>query len=94
MKIEWLPRATRSRDSQLTYIGERNPRAAVAMGDAIRDTVGRLALHPHSGRPGRIGGTRELVIPGTPYIVAYRVEATAVVVIQVLHGAQRWPDSL
>jgi len=29
---------------------------------------------PEIGRPGRIEGTRELVIPRTPYIAAYRIE--------------------
>jgi len=31
-----------------------------------------LADHPAMGRPGRIAGTRELVIVRYPYIVAYR----------------------
>jgi plasmid stabilization system protein ParE len=46
------------------------------------------------GRSGRVAGTRELVIAGTPYLVAYRVEAKAVVILAVIHGAQRWPDEL
>ena len=44
------------------------------------------------GRPGRIAGTRELVVPGTPYLIAYAVLEEQVVVLAVLHGAQRWPD--
>jgi toxin ParE1/3/4 len=46
------------------------------------------------GRQGRCAGTRELVIARTPYIVAYRIERLAVVVLRVLHGAQRWPTAL
>jgi plasmid stabilization system protein ParE len=38
-----------------------------------------------------VAGTRELVVIGTPYIVIYRIEATAIVVLRVLHAAQRWP---
>ncbi|MGO1076608.1 type II toxin-antitoxin system RelE/ParE family toxin [Inquilinus sp. CA228] len=91
MKIEWLPTAKEDRGSQLTYVAERNPRAAVDMGDAIEASVQRLAEHPHIGRPGRGRGTRELVVVGTPYVIAYRVEAATVVILRLLHGAQRWP---
>ncbi|HJU16984.1 MAG TPA: type II toxin-antitoxin system RelE/ParE family toxin [Stellaceae bacterium] len=69
MRIEWLPIAERNRASQLTHIGERNPRAAIAMGDAIEAAVRQLADHPHMGRPGRIKGTRELVVDGTPLLL-------------------------
>jgi toxin ParE1/3/4 len=34
---------------------------------------------------------RELVVIGTPYIVVWCVERSAVVILRVLHGAQRWP---
>jgi hypothetical protein len=42
--------------------------------------------------PGRIDGTRELVIPRTPYVAAYLVDADTVRILRVLHGAQMWPD--
>jgi plasmid stabilization system protein ParE len=61
------------------------------MGDTIHAAVGRLADYPAIAPPGRVAGTRELVVIGTPYIVIYRIEATAIVVLRVLHAAQRWP---
>ena len=61
------------------------------MGDAIEAAVSRLADFPESARPGRVQGTRELVVPATPFIVVYRVEATGVVILRALHGAQKWP---
>jgi toxin ParE1/3/4 len=91
VKIVWLTGAKRSRDSQIAYIADRSPRAAIAMGDAISGAVSRLKDHPRSGRPGRVKGTRELVVSGTPYVIAYRVETSAVVILRVMHGAQRWP---
>lgn len=94
MRIEWLPIAEQNRESQLAYIGERNPWAAIDMGDAIEAAVSHLADHPRIGRPGRIKGTRELVVSGTPYVIAYRVEASAVVILRLLHGTQRWPSKL
>ena len=64
------------------------------MGDAIEEAVRRLADHPRMGRPGRVKGTRELVISGTPYVIAYRVKRDAVVILRLLHGAQRWPPDM
>jgi toxin ParE1/3/4 len=94
VRLEWLPIAKRDFDDQLAYIAERNPLAAIAVGDRIEAAVRHLRDHPRIGRPGRIKGTRELVISGTPYLVAYRVEPDAVVILRLLHGAQRWPESL
>lgn len=93
MRVEWLPEATRSLVAQLEWIGERDPWVAIDIGDAIEAAVSRLADHPTMARPGRVAGTRELVVVGTPYVVVYRIEPTAVVVLRVLHGAQRWPPA-
>lgn len=94
MRIEWLPTGERDRESQIAYIGDRNPWAAIDMDDAIEAAVGRLAAHPRMGRPGRHRGTRELVVTGTPYVIAYRIEGNVVVILRLLHGAQRWPGQL
>jgi toxin ParE1/3/4 len=59
--------------------------------DSIRVQVESLVQFPESGRPGRIEGTRELVIQRTPYIIAYRMARDAVRILRVLHGAQNWP---
>lgn len=91
MKLEWLPAAQRNLQSQLAYIAEHNPLAAIAMGDAIEASVARLADYPRIGRPGRVPGTHELPVAGTPYVVVYRVELAAVVILRPLHGPQDWP---
>ncbi|CAN5319327.1 type II toxin-antitoxin system mRNA interferase toxin, RelE/StbE family [soil metagenome] len=93
MKIEWLPEADRNLTAQLEWVAERNPWAAIDTGDAIFGAIDRLADHPAMARPGRVAGTRELVVVGTPYIVVYRIEADAVVIMLILHGAQRWPPA-
>jgi toxin ParE1/3/4 len=46
---------------------------------------------PHSGRPGRIAGTRELVVSSSPYVIPYRVRAGRLDLIAVFHGKQKWP---
>ena len=76
------------------YIAQDNPTAARQTVDRIRDAVAHLVAHPAMGRVGRINGTRELVIAGTPYIVAYRVRKRSVRILAVLHSAQRWPSKL
>ena len=91
MRIVWLRAAERNLEEQLEYIGERNPPAADRLADKIATAVARLADHPHCGRPGRVVGTRELAVPGTPYIVVYTVGRDHVRIHRVLHSAQRWP---
>lgn len=39
-------------------------------------------------------GTRELVVPGTPFIVPYRVIQNRIEIIRVLHTSQLWPAQL
>ena len=91
MRIVWLRPAERNLEEPLEYIGELNPRMAATLANKIAGSVGGLADHPRSGRPGRVVGARELVVPGTPYIVVYAVAAGYVRIHRVLHGAQRWP---
>jgi toxin ParE1/3/4 len=74
VRVEWLPAAERNRESDLAYIAKRNPWAAIDMGDAIEAAVRHLVDNPHIGRLRRVKGTRELVVNGTPYVIAYRVE--------------------
>jgi plasmid stabilization system protein ParE len=62
--------------------------------ETILAAVARLSLYPEFGRTGRLPGTRELVIGGTPYVAAYRIEQDEIVIGRLLHGAQRWPTRL
>jgi addiction module RelE/StbE family toxin len=82
------------RDAIFTYIEADNPAAAVLIDERIAATARRLLDFPASGRVGRIAGTRELVINGTPYVVAYAITKTTVRILRVLHGAQEWPEHL
>ena len=75
------------------YLSERNPDAAEMQVYRIFSTIGTLEDLPLIGKPGRIAGTRELVVPATPYVVAYRIEDEVIQILAILHGAQRWPKS-
>ena len=94
MNIVWSPEAIGDLISLRAYIAEDNPAAAQEIALRIVHVVEELlADNPQMGRPGRVPGTRELVIARTPYIVPYRARGHAVEILRVYHGARRWPDS-
>ena len=76
------------------YIAHDNPHAARSIVFRILAAVDRLAQAPGLGRPGRVPGTRELLVPSTPYIVPYRVRNNAVDILRVYHHARSWPERL
>lgn len=92
--VRWTRRARRRLDEIGARIEMDNPAAAARTVREIALGVHRLGANPGRGRPGRIRGTRELVVVGTPYIVAYRVHAGDVEILTIQHGAQLWPDAL
>ena len=92
--LAWHPLARADLIELLTYIANDDPAAAYGVHDEIRRQVEALPAHPALGRSGRVPGTRELMIAGTPYLPAYRVAGEVVTVLRVLHGARRWPSKL
>ena len=93
MRVRWTVPALADLDSIQDHIAERNPPAASRLVNDILDrTDTLLSANPELGRRGRVAGSRELVLPGTSYIVAYRV-TTSVEVLAVMHGAREWPES-
>jgi plasmid stabilization system protein ParE len=89
-----LPTALANLDAEARYIARDNREAAARVVTAIADAIGRLAKYPAMGRAGRVTGTRELVVPSTPYIVPYRVRGDAVEILRVFHAARKWPSQL
>jgi addiction module RelE/StbE family toxin len=94
LRLEWSQFALADRETIFDYIEADSPRAAIVVDDRIREHVERLRQFPETGRPGRIEGTRELVIDRTPYIAAYQIVGKSVRILRVLHGARLWPDEL
>jgi addiction module RelE/StbE family toxin len=93
VRVRWLRRALRNLDEEAAYIARDDPEAASRIVERIESSVERLKNHPASGRPGRVPGTRELIVTGTPYIIPYRVRGETVEILRVFHGARKWPDS-
>jgi toxin ParE1/3/4 len=94
MKIVWSRRAIRHLVALRDYIAKDSPENAASVAARILENVDLLATQPQMGRPGRIFGTRELVVPDTPFILPYRVRGERLELIAVFHGRQKWPIRL
>lgn len=94
MRLEWSALAMADREAIFDDIELESPRVAIAVDERLSKQSETLIRFPYSGRPGRVAGTRELVIDRTPFIIAYRVTDGAVRILRVLHGAHDWPGSL
>lgn len=92
--VRWTRRALRRLDEIGAHISADNPAAAARVVSAIARGVQQLGDAPGRGRPGRVRGTRELVVVGTPYVVAYRVHNNDIEILTIQHGAQLWPSTL
>jgi toxin ParE1/3/4 len=94
MTIEWSVYATNDRETIFDYIETESPQNAALVDDRIETQIETLLIFPNSGRPGRVEGTRELVIERTPLIVAYRIQGDSIRILRVLNGAQQWPEAM
>ncbi len=94
MRIKWLRTALRNLDDEAEYISRDSPTAAAKVVTGIVKAVALLGQFPSLGRPGRVAGTRELVVSGTPYIIPYRARGDAVEILRVFHAAPKWPERL
>lgn len=92
MRVRWLRKALRNLDEEAGYIANDDSAAARIVVERVLNAVAMLAHQPDMGRPGRVPGTRELVVPRTRYIVPYRVRGDAVEILRVFHTSRRLPQ--
>ena len=71
---------------------DRTLEAANRVSRSIYDAIQSLRLMPYRGRPGRLNGTRELVVRALPYIVIYQVLDERLLILNIVHGAQERPN--
>lgn len=73
-----------------TWIAKDSPQAAKSVLAKILQTVEQLQRFPRLARPGRVRGTYERFVSGTPYIIVFELwdNLAAIVVIAVVHGAR------
>lgn len=93
MTIVWLDEAERDLDGIADYIARDDPAAALRLIRTIREATRVLSEHPGIGRAGRVAGTRELVVPGLPYILPYHIAGQEVRILAVMHTSRKWPDT-
>jgi toxin ParE1/3/4 len=91
LRTRWTRRASVQLEAAFNFVSQENVSAAVKQQNIIERAIEQLANFPEMGRPGRVYGTRELVIQSTPYVAAYRLKGSIVEILALLHGARRWP---
>ncbi|MBY5805504.1 type II toxin-antitoxin system RelE/ParE family toxin [Rhizobium leguminosarum] len=93
MKLVWRAKAESDRKKAIQFITDRNVGAAISQLDEIERQTDLLIDQPEIDRPGRIDGTRELIISRTSFIVIYRVrqKIKQVEILRLVRGAQKWP---
>jgi addiction module RelE/StbE family toxin len=92
MAVTWLKEAVCDLQEIGRTISEDNPAAAYRVLTKIEASANSLERHPELGRPGRVPKTRELVIPGLPYILPYYIKKKDVRILAVMHTSRKWPD--
>lgn len=94
MRVHWTPLAESDLDNIQAYIAEGDAVAAIrTVLTIIHRVESLLSTHPQLGKTGRVPETRELILTGTPYIVAYEVAKGKINILAVIHSAMQWPDS-
>ena len=88
VRVRWTRLAVEQLAAIGAFIAENNPSAARQVEARLREAVTNLTRFPGMGRPGRVAGTRELIIAGTPYIIPYRVIGDDIDILAVFHAAQ------
>ncbi|MFY3136666.1 type II toxin-antitoxin system RelE/ParE family toxin [Achromobacter xylosoxidans] len=88
--VEWSSAARADLLAIVDYISDDNPDAAQRLKDDIETKAAQLPARPALYRPGRIAGTREMVVRAN-YVIVYAADALAVRILRILHAAQQWP---
>lgn len=93
MQVKWLSKALHNLNDEADYIAQEDPAAAKLVVQRIFDSVNLLPDNPAMGKPGRIHGTRELVVPDTRYIIPYRVRPrlNRIEILRVFHASRCLP---
>ncbi len=94
MRVRWLKKAISDLDEAMAYIAQDDPEAATSVTLRVVWAVSLLKEQPGIGLPGRVPGTKELIVQNTPFVVPYRVKDDTVQIIRVYHSYRIWPERL
>ena len=90
MRVAWSRAAIADLSAARAHIARDDPRAAADVARRLVEATDMLADFPAMGRPGKLPHTRELLVPGTPYFLPYRVRNDEIQIIAVVHMSRQW----
>ena len=90
LPVVWLDDAHDGLDGVIAFLAEHNPIAALELAGQIRQASEALGQFPYMGRPGRVAGTRELLLQPN-YWAVYRVTVDRIEILDVLHARREYP---
>ena len=93
MRVRWTADAADDLERICDYIAQSRPESARRVAQFIVERIGTLETFPQLGRPGRVHGTREIAFPPLPFVAIYEVREEQIILLRILHGAQRWPQA-
>jgi toxin ParE1/3/4 len=93
VRIKWLRKALDNMDQAYDYLASENPAAAIGFAGEIEMAMEQLQQFPGSGRPGRVPGTRELVILRYHFLIPYRVQGEEIQILRVFSTHQKPPSN-
>lgn len=93
LPIVWLNGALADLSDIVSFIAEENPAAARRLKARLASAPIPLSEHPYLYPAGRVPGTRELVAHPN-YLIVYRVTATRVEIVSVVHTRRQYPPDL
>jgi len=87
MQIKWLRTALRNLDEEIALIASEDSQAA-------RRTLSRIleTIAPLETQPGRVPGTRELVVLDSRYLIPYRVSRQTIEILRVFLTSRNLPQ--
>lgn len=91
LTVKWTRLAFADLENAFEFISKTNDIAAASVVQQVTAHLTQLEQFPESGRTGRVKGTRELVVRATPFVIVYRVKATSLQILAILHSARKWP---
>jgi toxin ParE1/3/4 len=94
VNVDWTPLAISHLESAYEYIAQDSRQAAEKILQKMFTGIEQLARFPNMGRSGRVAGTREFVVAGTPFVVPYRIQRGRIAVLAVFHASRKWPEKL
>ncbi|WP_016946644.1 type II toxin-antitoxin system RelE/ParE family toxin [Klebsiella pneumoniae] len=92
MQVKWLRKAALNLEDAHDHLAKENSRVAQEFVLEVYRLVYLLVDQPAMGRPGRVPGTRELVLQPYPFLIPYRVKGEEIHILRVFHTRLRLPS--